>query len=126
MKKKDKWGYIDSKIKLIIPYKYGTAGVFMDGIAVVKEDSLYTIINTKGNEMVMPQFRSIRLLDDYLYVNDGKGYGLMDKKGNWILPCAYSEIEFVNSTILRVEKNEKFAYYNLVKCEFTWKEKGLD
>lgn len=127
VKKKDKWGYIDIKNRLVVPYKYEWAGVYNDGLAFVKtEEELVGVINTKQKEVVKPQFQSISFLDDHLYVNDGNAFGLMDKQGNWVLPCVYSRIEFMSSTILRVEKNEKFGYYNIVRCEFIWKENGLE
>jgi hypothetical protein len=127
VKKKDKWGYIDVKNRLVVPYKYEWASIYNDGLAFVKtEEELVGMINTKQKEIIKPQFQSITFLNDHLYVNDGKAFGLMDKQGNWVLPCVYSRIEFMSSTILRVERNDKFGYYNIVRCEFMWKESGLD
>ncbi|MDQ3111753.1 MAG: WG repeat-containing protein [Bacteroidota bacterium] len=126
VKKKDKWGFIDTKNKLVIPYKYDNAGTFNDGLAFVNSEELNGAINVKQKEIIKPQFESIAFLNDYLYVNDGNAFGLMDRQGNWILPCIYSRIEFMSNTILRVEKNDKFGYYNIVRCEFLWKETGLE
>jgi hypothetical protein len=126
VRKKDKWGFIDIKDRLVIPFKYDRAGTFKDGLAFVKEEELTGAINTKEKEIVAPQFQSITFLNDHLYVNDGNGFGLMDKQGNWILPCTFTRIEFMSSTILRVEKNDKFGYYNIVRCEYIWKEEGLE
>ncbi|HET6990360.1 MAG TPA: WG repeat-containing protein, partial [Bacteroidia bacterium] len=124
--KKDKWGFIDSKIRLVIPYQYDGASSFSDGMARVKSDGNVGMIDVRGKEIIKPQFQTINYLDNYIYVNDGNAWGLMDKKGNWILPCKYSKIEFVDSSMLRVEKNDKFGYYNIARCEFTWKEDGVE
>ena len=95
-------------------------------MAMVKKENLFGTIDVKGKEIIAPQFQSLDYLDDYLLVNDGKGFGLMDKKGNWILPCNYSKIEFISETILRLEMNDKFGYYNIVQCQFIWREDGVE
>ncbi len=126
VRKKELWGFIDSKIRLVIPYQYDWVSSFSNGMARIKRDDKIGWIDTKGKEIIVPQFQNATYVNRFICVNDGNANGLMDKKGNWILPCNYSKIEFVDATILRVEMNEKFGYYNIVKCEFIWKEDGVE
>lgn len=127
VRKKDKWGYIDAQIRLKIPYKYEYAWTFSEGLARVKTEDGIGYIDAKGKEIVAPQFEEASdCKNGYLLVNDGNGWGLMDSKGNWILPCKYDKIEFLNDRELRLERNEKFGYYHLMRCEFIWKEDGLE
>lgn len=45
----DKWGYINWKNEILIPFVYSYASVFQDGLATVCEDGKYFIINTKND-----------------------------------------------------------------------------
>ncbi|CAN5149463.1 hypothetical protein BH09BAC5_BH09BAC5_10960 [soil metagenome] len=126
VKKKDKWGFINLKMQLVIPYEYDWVSSFSDGIALVKSDDEIRIINTKQKEVINGTFTAGYFLEDYLYLNDGNGFGLFGKKGNIILPFNYSKIEFMSGNILRVERNSKFGYYNISSCSFIWKEEGLE
>ena len=126
VKKNGKWGFIDSKNKLILPYRYDGASSFINGMARVRLAELTGMIDKKGKEIIPLQFQHITYLSDYILVNDERAFGLLDKKGNWLLPCMYAKIEMVDSTILRVEINNKFGYYNIISCEFIWKENGVN
>ncbi len=44
----DKWGYINWKNEILIPFIYSYASVFQDGSAKICKDERYYIINTKN------------------------------------------------------------------------------
>ena len=50
VRKNGKWGFVDTKGALVIPFKYDDSRDFgEDGMAFVKLDNLWTTIDTKGN-----------------------------------------------------------------------------
>jgi hypothetical protein len=43
-----------------------------------------------------------------------------------VVPCKYDKIEFLDGHELQLERNDKFGYYSITRCEFIWKEEGLE
>jgi hypothetical protein len=126
-KKKDKWGFVDAQMKLKVPYTYEYAWAFSNGIARVRKDGLIGFIDVKGKELIAPQYKEATdCVNGYMQVKTDTGWGLLDAKGSSILPCKYDKIEFISPYELRIEKNEKFGYYHLIRHEFIWKETGLE
>ncbi len=56
VKEKNKFGFIDSTGKMIIPAKFHAAQPFSDGLAAVRENGYYGYINTKGVYIIPPQY----------------------------------------------------------------------
>lgn len=95
-----KYGYIDTKGNVVIPYQYSSASNFSEGIAVVNfsEDG-FACIDKQGNEL----FRKAGLTtyakfhDGMLAVSEsGDGgygentrYGFVNTKGELVIPCKY-------------------------------------
>ena len=48
---KGKWGYVDQNHRVVIDYKYDLAGQFEEGIARVRVDGEFRLINTTGKEV---------------------------------------------------------------------------
>ncbi len=57
-----KWGYINRSGNLDIPYRFGTADFFSEGLAAVKNDKKkgWGFINKMGEFVIEPQFHSVR------------------------------------------------------------------
>ena len=126
-KKKDKWGFVDAQMKLRVPYSYEYAWAFSNGIARVRKDGLIGYIDTKGKEVIAPAYEEgTDCVNGYMQVKGEEGWGLMDAKGNLIVPCKYDAIEFISPYELRVERDDKFGYYHLIRSAFIWKEAGLE
>ncbi len=56
VKKKNKYGYIDSTGRMIIPAKFYAAQPFSEGLAAVRENSYYGYINSNGGYEIAPQY----------------------------------------------------------------------
>lgn len=125
-KKKDKWGFIDSQMKLRVPYQYDYAWPYNNGLAKVKKDGQIGFLNLKGEEAVRIEYSEASESEfGYIKIRNENGWGLMDAKGNFLLPCIYDRIEIFSPYEVRLERNEKFAYYNLIRCDYFWKENGF-
>jgi hypothetical protein len=125
-KKKDKWGFIDAQMKLRVQYQYDYAWPFYNGLAKVKKEGKIGFLNYRGDETVRLQYSEAAEAEfGYIRIRNENGWGLMDIKGNFILPCTFDRIEFISAYEIKTERNEKFAYYNLIRCDYFWKEKGF-
>lgn len=56
VKKGSKWGFINYKGELVIPYRYSRIGYFSEGYALAEYEDDYGYIDKKGNWVVAPQF----------------------------------------------------------------------
>ena len=84
-----KWGYMNKKGTLTIPYIYSGAYDFSEGIALV-----------------------------YITKNKIDYYGFIDKKGNEVISLQYEFGETFSHGLALVRKNRKFGYINM-KGEIT-------
>jgi hypothetical protein len=50
------WGYVDTKLELVIPGIYDEAHDFSEGLACVKKGNLYGFVDASGREIIAPQF----------------------------------------------------------------------
>ena len=101
--KSGKWGYLNERGEIIIPFKYDGADDFMEGLAKVKLNEKYGCIDEKGKEIIPLIFERIDFLFDRLVKVklDGQ-YGLFKKTGIEILPPIYTIIQKMNT--------DNFAY----------------
>ena len=73
-------GFITTEGKVICPAKYEDARSFSEGIAAVKINDKWGIINNDGVELVAHKYDDIEDCDDIIYVcKDGK-WGYLDKE----------------------------------------------
>lgn len=101
------WGYIDKTGKVVIPFEYGTASAFSEGVAVVQEKGTMTVtlINTKGERIEKTTYHTyIDIFPDDIVFDSGllfvgitdyliskNLYGAIDRSGNIIVPFKYSD-----------------------------------
>ena len=121
--KKDKWGYADLKVDLAIPYLFDEAGNFKDSLAVVSKAGLYGVIDTLGKTRIDIKYKSVGLIDSLVLVSDS-AYGLIDLKGNELVPLVYFNGEVLDNHIIRFShgKNEGGDYYDYIKRKFIWRK----
>ena len=115
----NKRGYLNMNTgKVVINPKYDHAWVFSEGLAGVEEDGYIKFIDSTGKvvidkEMVyVPGAEGYVFHDGYCVVNtdDGRFYGLMDKKGNIVLPQEYDQICVVADFKYKIlQKGDKMA-----------------
>ena len=73
-----KWGYINSKKKVVIPPKFDDAYDFLQGLARVKMDNKYGFIDKTGKVIIKPQF------DWASDFSDGVAHVFAEGKQNYI------------------------------------------
>ncbi|HWY12733.1 MAG TPA: WG repeat-containing protein, partial [Bacteroidia bacterium] len=107
IKRKNKYGFVDRKLNIVIPCKYNSAGDFNNegfSICVLKQETF--LINTKG-EIVLKTKGTIIPANSYYFVKEDEGNKLLDKKtlllysniDSWqISPEGYLILDFGNKS----------------------------
>lgn len=90
VKQKNKYGYLDKKLNLAIPFKYQQAEDFRDSIALVKFRDNNLLINTQGHEIFSTGAEIQRVSTHYFLVNDD-ARTLINHKGDIV----YTEVDHI-------------------------------
>ena len=92
------WGYSDTLGRVVIPAKYDFARIFECGVAGVKLDNKWGLINTQGEEITSLKYDHISSIDTIqsppifkVYIDEKTG--ILDINGNEIIPVIYDYIE---------------------------------
>ena len=114
-----KRGYFSKNTgKVVIEPKYSHAWIFSDGLASVEEDGYIKFIDGTGKIVIDKNMAYIPNMEGYVFhggfcvidTDDGEQCGLMDKKGNIVLPLEYSSIHPSNDfKYWRLQKGEDMA-----------------
>lgn len=114
-----KRGYFSKNTgKVVIEPKYDHAWIFSDGLASVEEDGYIKFIDGTDKVVIDQKMPYIPNMEGYVFhgeycvvdTDDGELCGLMDKKGNIVLPMEYSSIHPSNDfKYWRLQKGEEMA-----------------
>ena len=113
----DKYGYIDMKGVLSIPYQFDAASDFKDGMASVRLGDKWGLINKKGKIILNPQFDFLTIIDKNTIVCEmGDQIGFCDDKGKIVVNPQFDDISLANScgqnALYPVSQNKKWGYVN--------------
>ena len=89
--KNEKYGYINTDGKEIVPCIYDKACPFKNGLACVAKDNKYGYIDKEGNLIIPLIYDNAHNFDDIGLANVCKGglWGFIDKFGNEVISCRY-------------------------------------
>lgn len=134
-----KYGYIDKKRKEVIPLKYDIANSFHDGLATLGAKGEYRgysynsfsglsvnivgpeVYTDKNGQGVFEQYVVSTTFNDdgfSVVIKNGK-YGVIDRKGNEVIPVQYDDLRFEDNGIAAVRKDGKWGYINVNGEEVT-------
>lgn len=107
-----KWGYIDKTGRWVIPPQFESPGVFKNGVAPVLfpsdggNQSIAALIDPLGKIIFQTNSYQIpNLIGEVYCVQQSAGQkGLVDLKGNWVIPPHYDLIEAFS------DESNKFVY----------------
>jgi len=116
---KDGFYYITDQANIYDGF-YEKAGEFHNGIAVVKSEGKWGVINQKGIEIIPPKYDKIEeFVNGYARVRISGFSGLANLKGELIVQPDYEYISYAGEGLFRVEKDDKIGYYNM-KGDSVW------
>ncbi len=119
-----KWGYIDKRNKIVIPFRYGVAKAFNEGVAAVSFESSYLnpswlFINRKGDELF--RLKEGQELIDFFYK---EGFIRIKEEGrqNWLDPHGkklreegYAEVgRFRNGSAYFIQKTDSGSFMGFI------------
>lgn len=112
-----KYSYCDSELNKLFG-EYDDATAFNNGIAAVKENGQWKIINNEGNAKSSTEYadvvadeKNIVFRNDRLFVGDGTGYIMIDSSGKQIGNEKYENAHcFADSTYAAVENDGKWFF----------------
>lgn len=111
--------YITEQAGLYNGY-YQQASEFKYGVAVVKIDEKWGIINQKGIAIIPPKYDKIESFEDGYAKVRIKGFsGLSNLKGELIVQPDYEFISYAGDGLFRVEQGDKVGYFD-VNGEWIW------
>ncbi len=128
VKKRDKWGYSNTDLKLVIPYTFDFAFSFINENAIAKKDGQWGIIDKKGNWILKNEYDQITPFDSlgFLLKKDKK-LGLLDLELNLVLPINYTQISTsINRELLIIKDGKNSSYYNQTTKQFISSSSNID
>ena len=107
---------INKNNNIILPYKYHRIEELENGMYLIGNGGNYGLLDQEFKEIIAPKYTNIRLIQDMLIASNNStfygseaNFGLIDLKGNIVLPFEYSSIEFASSGLVWIHKDQKIG-----------------
>lgn len=86
---------------------------FSEGLACVKKDDKYGVIDKTGSLIVPCEYDWIGYsTEGMIPVKKGDKWGLVDKTGSLVVPLEYDELGYFNEGLTYAKKGDKWGYIN--------------
>jgi hypothetical protein len=109
----DKYGFIDTTMKIVVPIIYDFLQEFSEGLNIVKINDKLGIVNKTGQVVIPIIYDEIDTISDgFLKVNLNGKYGLINKTGQELIPCVYDNIDEFSETLFSVTLTQKIGFIN--------------
>lgn len=112
VKKDDKWGFINTKGKMVIKAKYDEVENFTNGFAEVKINEKWGYINTSGKEITKMKYSTTQpFCNGFAQVGDfSNNRGYINTAGDEIIPIRYDSFseDCINNGIVWAKENSLF------------------
>lgn len=110
----EKEGYIDRRGNWIIQPIFDELHSFDDsGVALVTKGEKSGLIDRKGDSILQISFK-INYFNQFgeqgFIIGDYSKYGIIDKKGNWIVSPTFLVEEVIRNQVYKVSENNKFGF----------------
>lgn len=88
----EKYGVIDELGNIVVPFDYDNTKIFNNGLISFKQNDKYGLADQDGKVITKNQYDSIELLGSCFIVNSSNTYGVLDLRGNMVIPPIYDYI----------------------------------
>lgn len=114
LKRRGKYGFIDTNGRTIVPFVYQNANHFGDGLGGVKLNGKWGFVNEKGKLVISPQFEAVSVFAEGLAAVKIKGkWGFVDKDGKVVIPPQFDEwTYYFENGLCEVHVGNKAGYIN--------------
>jgi len=114
-KKNEKWGLINNKGDIIVPYVYDYLSPLNSGGLKAQKENKYGIIN-ETNEILTPfiydKIVQKKISDKHIIVSMDGMKGVIDKNNNILLPLEYEVLTETKSNLLKFSKGNQTGFLN--------------
>ena len=118
VKKQDKWGFANGDLQLKIKYIYTAAERFQSGLAIVKNDTAFGLINESAEWLIQPKYESIKRISDSIFLVKLGAWGILNEQEEIILPFIYESIQTVDGGLLKLVTVKKVVYFRIKDNQF--------
>lgn len=129
VKKGKKYGLIDRKGQVIIPFEYDDIedyATISTNLFKVKLNNKYGLVTKEGNEVVTPKYDQISYFGGDRAIVESKGKrGYIDKNGFEIVAPKYDQVFSFDENVIKVMNNGKTFYVDMNGAEYDSPEKYL-
>jgi hypothetical protein len=109
-----KWGYVNSKGHIALPFIYNEATIFYNGVAMVKMNGKAYLINKNGTIVTKGGYKQLELTTGGIaIVTKDTLQGIIDINGKEIIECKYKDIALVDSETIEVTDNNVHKLLNI-------------
>ncbi len=118
--KNNKYGYLDAQLKQVIAIDYDSASDFENGLTIVQKKGCSNLITEKNKTVYASKDYQINSTSKlfsiksnfYIVSNNTNLLGLINNKGQSLLPIIYSKIEPLNNALFLCEKQSETFLFN--------------
>ena len=106
-----KYTYVDRKTKKqVISSYFDEAKLFYQGVAIIKINDLFGLINTKGDFLLPPVYNEITEVNNgVLGFRKGDNYGCITVDGKFITSNKYKLSSYLNEGVIKFQQNGKYG-----------------
>jgi len=117
--KDEKMGFFNTNGKMTILPQYSDVSNFSNNLAIVNKDSKVGVIDTNGNPIIDFVYTKIKMIDaNHFAVKNDTSWGVINLLKEVILPFEFDYIELDHDSLLLVEKNTQFNYWDFSRQQF--------
>jgi WG containing repeat len=112
--KGDSSGYIQKNGKPLTQFIFDVANDYKNGYAIISKDEKYGLLNERGSFNIEPAFDELVFIGEGLLkgMTEDEMWGIINLKGDTVLPFAYEAIGEFNEHRALVATGEKCGYVN--------------
>ncbi|MBK6408780.1 MAG: WG repeat-containing protein [Flavobacteriales bacterium] len=125
--KKKKWGYATHTSAMATEFKYDQAWELHGGYGRVELGGLFGLVDSTGAELIAPHYTGLSDLDKGILIATGDhGSGVVNATGKVLVALEYDTVGWVGTGLIKVTREDRFAYVKLSDGQILWKEDGFD
>ncbi len=124
-------GVVDNSGNVIVPFEYAYVAIFSDGTIRASDNKGHDLLfDYHGKQLFSTPYRNIYKTGDYFAVcsQDNLNYGVLDAKGNTVLPFEFDELDntgLPDGFVIPKNYNKPAIGVFCVKGEWKWLHTGL-
>lgn len=119
--KNGKWGYINTDVEVVVPFKYDNISYFNEDRAAVMLNEKWGVVDKNGTEVIPLKYEDVTdFKNGKAYVALDKKWGIIKANGILLSPIKYDNLQpFGDYEITWVQLNNRFGLINLKGEEIT-------